>query len=61
MVDALGPPVLWGAEELAPATSSLPLLRWAQEPLSIPCKLGTPAYKLQVKTKDKVDVRAHVS
>jgi hypothetical protein len=41
----------WGKEMLAPPTGSLPLLRWAQGPLSVPCTLGTPAYRLQVKIK----------
>jgi hypothetical protein len=36
---------------LATPAGSLPLLRWARGPLSVPCKLGTPTYKLQVKTR----------
>jgi hypothetical protein len=36
---------------LAPPAGSLPHPRWAREPLSVPCRPGTPAYKFQVKTK----------
>jgi hypothetical protein len=38
---------------LAPPMGSLPPARWARGPLSIPCRPGTPAYKLQVKTKSE--------
>jgi hypothetical protein len=34
-----------GKEMLAPPVGSLPLLRWARVPLSVPCRPGTPAYK----------------
>jgi hypothetical protein len=40
-----------GAEELAPTTGSHPLSRWAQGPLLVPYRSGTPTYKLQVKTR----------
>jgi hypothetical protein len=40
-----------GIEELAPTVGSQPLPRWARGPLSIPYRLGTPTYKLQVKTR----------
>jgi hypothetical protein len=36
---------------LAPPAGSLPPLRWAWGPLSVPCRPGIPAYKLQVNTK----------
>jgi hypothetical protein len=36
---------------LVPSAGLLPPPRWARGPLSVPCRLGTPAYKLQVKTK----------
>jgi hypothetical protein len=39
----------WGKEMLAPPASSPPLLRWAQGSLSVPCRLDTPAHKLQAK------------
>jgi hypothetical protein len=38
---------------LAPPVGSLPLLRWAQGPLSISYRLDTPTYMLQAKTKGK--------
>jgi hypothetical protein len=38
---------------LDPPAGSQPLLRWAWGPLSVPYIPGTPAYRLQVKTKDK--------
>jgi hypothetical protein len=40
-----------GAEELTQPAGSQPLPRWAQDPLSIPYRPGTPTYKLQVKTR----------
>jgi hypothetical protein len=36
---------------LASPEGSLPPPRWARGPLSVPYRLGTPTYKLQVKTK----------
>jgi hypothetical protein len=42
-----------GVEELAPPAGVQSLPRWAQGPLSVPCRPGTPTYKLQVKTKCK--------
>jgi hypothetical protein len=36
---------------LAPPVSSLPPPRWARGPLSVPCRLDTPTYKLHVKTR----------
>jgi hypothetical protein len=38
---------------LAPPTGSQPLPWWARGPLSVPYRLGTPAYRLQAKTKGK--------
>jgi hypothetical protein len=39
---------------MAPSAGSLPLLRWARGPLSVPCRSGTPAYRLKVKTWRRV-------
>jgi hypothetical protein len=36
---------------LIPSAGLLPPTRRARGPLSVPCRLGTPAYNLQVKTK----------
>jgi hypothetical protein len=36
---------------LTPPAVSLPLLRWAQWPLSVPCRLDTPAYRLESNTR----------
>jgi hypothetical protein len=36
---------------LAPPTVLLPLLRWAQGPLLVPYRPGTPAYKFESKTR----------
>jgi hypothetical protein len=41
---------LCGERMLAPPAGSQPLPGWARGPLSVPCGLGTPTYKLQVKT-----------
>jgi hypothetical protein len=43
---------------LAPPSGSQLLPRWARGPLSVPCRTGTPAYKLQVKTRDRVCIYA---
>jgi hypothetical protein len=43
---------------LAPPASSQPLLRWAQGSLLVLCRPGTPAYKLQHKTRSRVCVHA---
>jgi hypothetical protein len=45
-----------GEKVLAPPMGSLPLPRWVWGPLSVPCRLGTPAYMLQAKTKGKICV-----
>jgi hypothetical protein len=39
---------------LAPLAGSWPHLRWARGPLSVPCRPGTPAYKLNAKAGRKV-------
>jgi hypothetical protein len=39
---------------LTPPVGSLSLMRWARGPLSIPYRLGTPAYRLQVKTRSRM-------
>jgi hypothetical protein len=36
---------------LAPPTGSQPLPRWVWGPVLVPCRPGTPTYKLQVKTR----------
>jgi hypothetical protein len=38
---------------LAPPAGSQPPPRWARGPLSVPCKLGTPAYRLNSKIRSK--------
>jgi hypothetical protein len=38
---------------LAPPAGSQPPPRWARGPLSVPCRSGTPAYRLQVKTRSR--------
>jgi hypothetical protein len=43
-----------GKKILAPPVGSLPLLRWARGPLSVPCTLGTPAHHLQVESRGRV-------
>jgi hypothetical protein len=43
---------------LAPPAGSWPLPRWARGPLSVPCRSGTPAYMLPVKTNGKVGAHA---
>jgi hypothetical protein len=43
---------------LAPPAGSQLLPRWARGPLSVPCRMGTPAYKLQVKTRDSACIYA---
>jgi hypothetical protein len=43
---------------LALPTGSQLLLRWAQGPLLVPCRLDTSAYKLQAKTKRRVCIYA---
>jgi hypothetical protein len=45
-----------GEKVLAPPMDSLPLPRWVWGALSAPCRLGTPAYMLQAKTKGKICV-----
>jgi hypothetical protein len=42
---------------LASPAGSLPLPRWAQEPLSVPYGPGTPAYKLQAETRIRACIR----
>jgi hypothetical protein len=39
---------------LVPPAGALSLLRWAQGPLSVPCRPSTPAYMVQAKTKGNV-------
>jgi hypothetical protein len=36
---------------LTPPAVSLPLPRWTQGPLSVPCRLDTPAYRLESNTR----------
>jgi hypothetical protein len=43
---------------LTPPVGSHPLPRWARGPLSVPCRSGTLAYKLQVQDKEQ-DVLPH--
>jgi hypothetical protein len=43
---------------LAPPAGSKPLPRWARGPLLVPCKLNTPAYMLQDKTRGGVCIHA---
>jgi hypothetical protein len=49
---------LHGERDAGPTYGSLPLLRWAQGPLSVPSRLGTPAYIIQAKTKVKACTHA---
>jgi hypothetical protein len=42
---------------VVPPAGSLPLLRWARGPLSVPYRPGTLAYKLQVKTRRRACIR----
>jgi hypothetical protein len=42
-----------GKKILAPPAGSRPLLRWAQGPLSVPCRPGTPAYKIQTTVRSR--------
>jgi hypothetical protein len=46
--------VVQGKEMLAPPVGLSPLLRWAQGPLSTPCRPGTPTCKLQDKPRSRV-------
>jgi hypothetical protein len=39
---------------LAPHVGLLPLLRWAQGPLSVPYRPGIPTYQLQDKTRGRL-------
>jgi hypothetical protein len=41
----------WSTKDLAPHVGSLSLPRWAQGPLLVHYRPGTPTYKLQVKTR----------
>jgi hypothetical protein len=43
---------------MAPPAGSLPLPRWAWVPLLVPYRPGTPAYKLQAKTRNRVYISA---
>jgi hypothetical protein len=43
-----------GCEKLAPPMGLQPPLRWAWRPLSVPCRSGTPAHRLQVRTRSRV-------
>jgi hypothetical protein len=47
-----------GAEELAPSVGSQPPSRWARGPLLVPYKPGTPAYRLQIKTRSRTCIHA---
>jgi hypothetical protein len=42
-----------GRKILAPPAGSPPFLRWVRGALSVPCKSGTPAYKLQTTVRSK--------
>jgi hypothetical protein len=43
---------------IGPTSSSQPLPRWARGPLSVPWRLGTPAYKIWVKTRSMTCIHA---